>query len=1000
MRINFRQGIVSHQTGGFLSINGSGHVDLLANTKPTRVAIAHTYTNYLHTENNTVANAWLGPFSAGTDYWLYWQFNPLTFERTFGITTLEPVAQAAEPGSGNAQIVAAIPGDPGIGSFTVNQHYVLSAGKPFVVIGSTANDGTYTVVSSSYNTTSGQTTIVVAESVVSSVGDGEATLDIDYLGNPLKQTGRIWFNTLTNRHYIRQSFGWQEIIAVFAAILTNSNTFISTSINGGTNFTGTQIGNTDSALAGRVLFDSNSNPIKRDDGTFFTTEDQFYSSAARVDGIRLESNVSRAQFTGGSAVSKFTVMAYIDDGRVRVAQYNDSSQTVVGMLTEDLLDSEEGAIVLQGVITNLDWNWSTIGVPLWIDNGNLVNIDPHVSDPITYATSKVPVARVLSSDTIIFEQGLGAVGPAGPPGSIENLPYATTTSLGAVTLVTQSSDANLAYVISDTDYRLTNARSPLPHTHPSSQISFVPGAGVDSLSVQDALVELGTEKLNIAGDTMTGVLTLSADPTSALHAATKQYVDNSLDSISSLYIADTNSDTFVAVGYDQLSGLGTDTDNNNVYIQTGLSGSISSGSISISTGDNAYNGDTGSILIATGYHDNEQSGSRSGNITIETGNAYTEDAGSIFLYGGGSGGGSGGDIEIQAGGANGEGVDSRGGFLSFTAGGSTTGSGGDVNIRAGESVGNFGGDVRIESGYSEYGLTSGEIDILAAYSYEGNGGGVRIESGYSYYGKGGNVHIEAGYGYTTPGSVEIRTREHGGSSGNIMLRADGGQQLDLDGGGNIDILPGAGLSATNQGHVRLFRQSTYSTSNIPEIRFQTGLRSLPDLEKYVAIKGPTSVVGGELPNYTITLPSYIGALEDGLMLVSSSSGELEFQQAPYDINAQGFGTLNDGDILGRYVVPRDIVITPIGHVGFALTAPSVSAATFTIYKGTSTGSPPFSPISIGTLTFNATSQVLSSILFDSDVTFITGDIITIECTTASSIADITLTLRGKLALMG
>src|SRR5690606_5825082 len=33
--------------------------------------------------------------------------------------------------------------------------------------------------------------------------------------------------------------------------------------------------------------------------------------------------------------------------------------------------------------------------------------------------------------------------------------------------------------------------------------------------------------VNVSGDTMTGFLTLNADPTDALHAATKQYVDNS-----------------------------------------------------------------------------------------------------------------------------------------------------------------------------------------------------------------------------------------------------------------------------------------------------------------------------------------------------------------------------------------------------------------------------------------------------------------------------------------
>jgi cold shock CspA family protein len=51
------------------------------------------------------------------------------------------------------------------------------------------------------------------------------------------------------------------------------------------------------------------------------------------------------------------------------------------------------------------------------------------------------------------------------------------------------------------------------------------------------------EKVNLAGDTMTGDLTLAADPTSELHAATKQYVDTAeSDAISS---ANSNTDDLI-----------------------------------------------------------------------------------------------------------------------------------------------------------------------------------------------------------------------------------------------------------------------------------------------------------------------------------------------------------------------------------------------------------------------------------------------------------------------
>jgi len=56
-------------------------------------------------------------------------------------------------------------------------------------------------------------------------------------------------------------------------------------------------------------------------------------------------------------------------------------------------------------------------------------------------------------------------------------------------------------------------------------ITFTPGGNLQADDVQEALMELDTEKVAKAGDAMTGFLFLPGDPTNALHAATKQYVD-------------------------------------------------------------------------------------------------------------------------------------------------------------------------------------------------------------------------------------------------------------------------------------------------------------------------------------------------------------------------------------------------------------------------------------------------------------------------------------------
>jgi len=535
MKIDFRQGVVSHQETGFLEPNGSGGVRIAASTRSTTITLAHRDTNYTHSEDNNVENAWPGPFPAGDNYYLYWEFNQLTFLRSFGYTTLEPVSQSVPPGSGNSPIIAAVPGvasPVSFGSFEVQGHFDLPVDKVFAVVGSTGspnNDGMYTVKTAVYNLVTGNTTITVNEAVATATASGELTLDIDSTGLPLFVTGRNWYDTANHINYVLDiSNQWVEVLRVYAANLFGGTTFLSMSQTG--NFTGTQIGDNSPVASGRVLFGDAGNPIRRDDNTFFTTEDQFFTNQSRVDAIRLESNVSRAQ-AFSSSLAQFGIVAWRDDGQIASATYDDTGNTVVGVLTESILVGQVGAVITQGTVTNSAWNWTatlSVGAKLWILDGGLVGIDPNVSDPNTYSTKQVAVARVLGIDTIIFEQGLGGVGPQGATGSISDLPVATTSELGVVFLSHAATNPLIPIAVGENHPVITGGPySPISHSHTALQTSFTPGNNIAASDVQNAIAELAIEKLNLSGGTMTGpgFLTLANTPTDEFHAATKAYVD-------------------------------------------------------------------------------------------------------------------------------------------------------------------------------------------------------------------------------------------------------------------------------------------------------------------------------------------------------------------------------------------------------------------------------------------------------------------------------------------
>lgn len=344
------------------------------------------------------------------------------------------------------------------------------------------------------------------------------------------------FNAATGR--------FAERIRVFAAHIQSATSILPLGSNAARPFAGSQVGLDNSPnKAGRILFDETGEPIVRiSNRTFVTTEDQFFSTASRLNGIRLESDVITATATENLAA--YSIVEWFGTGQVRLANYNNSQDTAVGVAVEDTLLGESVTVVVQGVITNEQWNWQNIGAPLWIlNNGVLTDVDPNIADPITYPQRRAPVARILAPRQIIFQQGLGAVGPRGPEGPPADQVKATNNVLGNVILsvpplggsgspliVGGSPIAPIAVGTNDPRLAggpfvsLTHLSSPGAHT--AANIDFVSYGNIGSTNVQGAIEELEDEKVSIAGDTMTGFLTLNSDPVNDLHAATKNYVDN------------------------------------------------------------------------------------------------------------------------------------------------------------------------------------------------------------------------------------------------------------------------------------------------------------------------------------------------------------------------------------------------------------------------------------------------------------------------------------------
>lgn len=498
MIINFRQGIISYDTSiaPFSAATSPGGVDVTINvgTQPFVATVASLAANYLWSESQTI-DAWPNLSSTGT-YWLYFDFNPHTFVRTFGTTTLSPI---------NQNIVPTTPA-----------------------------------------------------------------------------TGQHWFNTTTNQMFVWSGSVWNPVIRVFACKFVAPATFLSLGSNGPSSFTGTQIGNfSQNVTAGQVIYDNNGYPITRYNGTFFTTEDQVFAEGSAITAIRLESNAYTAQSASPSIIPAYYAVAFNTAGQVYTATYNDAGVTAIALALQQINFGGTGAILLEGTVTNPNWNWAgSIGSLLWISGsipGVLQNTDPHLDNPVVYPIQRVPVARVIGPSTIIFLQGIGTKGDPGPSGS-SSISLATSTTPGTVYLSVDGGTLSspTPTVVSEIDPRLTDARTPLPHSQAATTITVTPytsttsGISFSGPYAQQAFQQISDASVALAGSTMTGALVLSADPMVALGAATKQYVDNAVGS-NTAYVAKSGSTMTGALilNANPTSSLGAATKQ---YVDTGVTG--------------------------------------------------------------------------------------------------------------------------------------------------------------------------------------------------------------------------------------------------------------------------------------------------------------------------------------------------------------------------------------------------------------------------------------------
>jgi hypothetical protein len=592
---------------------------------------------------------------AGTDYWLYWDLNVSSGLKTYGHTTVLPVAQATAP---------------------------------------------------------------------------VAPLNDQHWFDTSTMTMRVW-NTAGNR--------WVRRIRVFACELSNGSVPVSMSVNAPV-FAGTQAGASGltSINAGALVFDADGGVLKRQNGTFFTTEDQAVTSVATSSQVKIGSLVVSA--TANATIPEYSFVRFSDYNMIDLASSFVLDNGAFGIVENDLEIGDTANVVMEGIVSNADWDFSTgtginanfvgpvdVNAPLYVDAfGQLTPTPP---------ATPIVVATVIDMNSILLRPSSLFLDTTNDP--------ATTTDLGTVTMSVVPVDPDAPIAVGDNDPRVTSTLAHIASTTvhlTADQNTFLDALNLPTLvaadvnqlagitvletgdlgvSVQDWDADLDAVAAITAGDGLVrraaGVWSVSGEPANQIVFGTGTDVDSDADLT---YTASGANDGQLFV---------------NTTTGTGPQGSVSSTSpakIAI-YGVSNPDGTGGDVDIWAGY----------GTAGVNNGVG-----GNLNLWAGGGGGGpttQGGSLNLWGGEA-----EATGGNVNITGGNATTGpSAGNVNITGGSTV-DDGGTVSITGGAPLSAIVPGD------------GGDVIISGGQSGSpGIGGDVFVRGGTGTTETGNVELGSGE-------------------------------------------------------------------------------------------------------------------------------------------------------------------------------------------------------------------------------------------------
>lgn len=222
-----------------------------------------------------------------------------------------------------------------------------------------------------------------------------------------------WFDLSTNQMKVWNGQKWLDKLRVFAATLSSSAVLNPAPL-------GSQVGLTGGSFeAGSLVLDSFKKPIRQADGSFLTTTTELTVINAGSQPVKFETEILSAM--ADEYIPKFSLVQLTPTRRLRLNRSDNWKSRIVGIVTEDLHQSEVGNVITWGMIKNEQWSWAKerIGRPVFSDETGQVTMTPPavgVSQVVGYINDVNSILLDIQGATILDDiRYEPLVAPSPPP---------------------------------------------------------------------------------------------------------------------------------------------------------------------------------------------------------------------------------------------------------------------------------------------------------------------------------------------------------------------------------------------------------------------------------------------------------------------------------------------------------------------------------------------------------------------------------------------------------